>query len=596
MTARTSYASVTDLFCGAGGSSLGATAAGGEVLLAMNHWQLAIDTHNSNFPHVRHECADVSAVNPRRFPSTDVLIASPECTAHTLAKGKKRKGLGQMDLWGDNGLDASEERSRVTMWDVPRFAEYHQYHLILVENVVDAALYWAPFEDWLRVMSTLGYDHELVFFNSMFAWPTPQSRDRLYVVFWRKGNTRPNLAFTPRSWCQPCGRDIGGVQSWRNPSKRRGKYGARAQYVYRCPVCAGVVQPYYYCAANAIDWSIVGERIGDRRRPLKDKTMERIRYGLERFGRAPLTARYDGGKIRSLGDPMPTQTTRQVEALVVPPFLMADYTPRGKPWMRETTGPLGSITTADHHELVTPPAPAPFLASVNYFSDRPRGLDEPMATQTTKQPYALVVPAGGSWNDGATGADGPMPTQTTREAYGVAVPPAFLLGMTTMPPNFIRDVTGPWGVQTGTRPYGLVRTPFVVNMDIHGGPKGMDEALQTVVAGGNHIGLVDQPHQPHQTHMLVPYNRTGQAQRVEEPTRTVTTHDREALVSVKPAVEDCTFRMLQPHEIAAAMAFPHDYTVLGSQRDKVKQYGNAVTPPVMQMILERCLATLGGVS
>ncbi len=590
MTPHTSYVSVTDLFCGAGGSSLGATAAGGEVLLAMNHWQLAIDTHNSNFPHTRHECADASAVNPRRFPTTDVLIASPECTAHTLAKGKKRKGIGQMDLWGSNGLDPSEERSRVTMWDVPRFAEYHRYNLIIVENVVDAALYWAPFEDWLRVMRTLGYEHELVFFNSMFAWPTPQSRDRLYVVFWRAGNTRPNLVFTPPAWCQACDRDIESVQSWRHPSKRRGKYGARAQYVYRCPLCAGVVQPYYYCAANAIDWSMQGKRIGDRKRPLKDKTMERIRYGLEKFGRAPLTARYDGGKIRSLGDPMPTQTTRQVEALVVPPFLMADYTPRGKPWMRETTGPFGSITTADHHELVTPPAP--FLASVNYFSDRPRGIDEPLATQTTKQPYALVVPAGGSWNEEATGTDGPLPTQTTREAYGVAVPPAFLLGMTTMPPNFMRDVLGPWGVQTGTRQYGLVRAPFVVNMDIHGGPKSIDEALQTVVAGGNHIGLVDQP--APLGHMLVPYNRTGQAQRVEEPTRTVTTHDREALVSVTPAVEDCTFRMLQPHEIAAAMAFPATYNVLGNQREKVKQFGNAVTPPVMQMLMERCIATLGG--
>ena len=46
----TSYISVTDQFCGAGGSSLGASAAGTEVVLAMNHWELAIETHNTNFP------------------------------------------------------------------------------------------------------------------------------------------------------------------------------------------------------------------------------------------------------------------------------------------------------------------------------------------------------------------------------------------------------------------------------------------------------------------------------------------------------------------------------------------------------------------
>jgi len=59
-----------------------------------------------------------------------------------------------------------------------------------------------------------------------------------------------------------------------------------------------------------------------------------------------------------------------------------------------------------------------------------------------------------------------------------------------------------------------------------------------------------------------------------------------------PLIEDCGFRMLQPHEIGAAMAFPADYIVLGNQREKVKQYGNAVTPPVMQMLIGRCLEVL----
>ncbi len=51
---KTSYLSVTDQFCGAGGSSLGASAAGTEVILAMNHWELAIETHNTNFPRTDH--------------------------------------------------------------------------------------------------------------------------------------------------------------------------------------------------------------------------------------------------------------------------------------------------------------------------------------------------------------------------------------------------------------------------------------------------------------------------------------------------------------------------------------------------------------
>ena len=33
----------------------------------------------------------------------------------------------------------------------------------------------------------MGYEAEIVWLNSMFAWPTPQSSDRMYVVLWQKG-------------------------------------------------------------------------------------------------------------------------------------------------------------------------------------------------------------------------------------------------------------------------------------------------------------------------------------------------------------------------------------------------------------------------
>lgn len=33
---------VTDLFCGAGGSSIGAETAGAQLRMAANHWQLAV--------------------------------------------------------------------------------------------------------------------------------------------------------------------------------------------------------------------------------------------------------------------------------------------------------------------------------------------------------------------------------------------------------------------------------------------------------------------------------------------------------------------------------------------------------------------------
>lgn len=71
---------VTDLFCGAGGSSLGAeSVAGVRLEMAANHWKTAIDVHQARFPHARHDLADISQADPRRYPATNVLIASPEC-------------------------------------------------------------------------------------------------------------------------------------------------------------------------------------------------------------------------------------------------------------------------------------------------------------------------------------------------------------------------------------------------------------------------------------------------------------------------------------------------------------------------------------
>ncbi len=76
---------------------------------------------------------------------------------------------------------------------------------------------WILFDEWLLMMQKLGYIWEIVYFNSMFAHPTPQSRDRMYVVFWKKGNTAPDLRFTPLAWCAYCGKDVASIQSWKNP-------------------------------------------------------------------------------------------------------------------------------------------------------------------------------------------------------------------------------------------------------------------------------------------------------------------------------------------------------------------------------------------
>ena len=89
-------------------------------------------------------------------------------------------------------------------------------------------------------------------------------------------------------------------------------------------------------------------------------------------------------------------------------------------------------------------------------------------------------------------------------------------------------------------------------------------------------------------HLLVPYYGTAASARpVAEPAGTLTARDRYGLASSAPPweVDEVLFRMLKPPEIGRAMAFGDSYVVLGTQREKVRQYGNAVTPPVAEVLI-----------
>lgn len=522
---------VTDQFCGAGGSSIGAVAAGAELRLAMNHWKLAIDTHNSNFPNAAHACADISSTDPRRFPSTDILITSPECTNHTSAKGKKRPTM-QGDLWNPHPvIDPAAERSRATMWDVPRFAEHHGYKLVVVENVVEARQ-WVMWDAWLMAMHSLGYDHQAVYFNSMHAPPVPQSRDRMYVVFWRRGNRQPDLEFRPAAHCIRCERIVEARQAWKNPLRRWGKY--RAQYVYVCGTCTTVVEPFAHPAAEAIDWALPSQRIGDRERPLAPKTLARIRAGIERFWPAAIVQgaghTYEHGSYKrawSTQAPLPTQMTTLLHGIATAPAFSVQLDQPGDGFRcRRLDQPLPTQTARLATALVQPPA---FITELRGGGSVARSVREPLATVTASGNH-----------------------------HGLVTPPRGLV-VSNFSPGWVRDADA--------EPIGSITTRA-------------------------HHSLLEPPDS-----FLVSYYGQSDASSTSRPMGTVTTRDRHALVTAdEPArdidVDDCRFRMLEPHEVGRAMAFPSDYTVLGNKRDRVRQYGNAVTPPVMAQILERCIATL----
>src|SRR5215471_11993055 len=82
-----------DLFCGAGGSSWGAQAAGVEIVAAFDCWPLAGKNHAFNFPTAKFYLGRLETLNVKRVARDlghiDLILASPECTNHSLAKGNK---------------------------------------------------------------------------------------------------------------------------------------------------------------------------------------------------------------------------------------------------------------------------------------------------------------------------------------------------------------------------------------------------------------------------------------------------------------------------------------------------------------------------
>lgn len=494
---------VMDWFCGAGGSSQGIDVVPGvEVTLAANHWHLAIASHASNFPQVRHEIGDIRDLPVHRWPVAQGFWASPECKKWTSARGKARDyDSNQAALPGMDGpVDKDAERSRALMWDIPKYLEGVQRRgkLVLfgvVENVIEARA-GRDWNRWLRDLHNLGYKTKVIAFNSMHAQRTrcltpPQSRDRLYVAYWHVSLKRDpdwDKWLRPQAHCPVCDRTVDAIQVFKNPKRDMGRY--RHSYLYRCPSTAcrnTVVEPETLPALAAIDLSIPAPRIGDRPktkkkpRGLEEATIERIVAGMKAY------------------------------------------------WL------------------------------------------------------PLLVPSGGTWRDKATPLSRPMSTRTTTESDGIALPP-LMVPVEGRDGKVARPADLPGRTQTGRNETGIALPSFLIPMR-GGGDKGRalraDEPLRTVSAEGNHHGLV-------------PYYGNGSATTADNPLGALTTRDRYALAAPAIDIDEVPFRMLEPKEIARAMAFAQEYVVLGNRRQQVMQYGNAVTPPVAELLVSALVEAVTG--
>jgi DNA (cytosine-5)-methyltransferase 1 len=122
--ATTAKLRAVDLFCGAGGSSRGAAMAGATPVAALDMWELATKTYQLNFPDAVAYAMKASELSPhcllKDIGRFELLLASPECTNHSIARGRKLR----CDL------------SRNTAFEVIRFAKVLRPRWVVVENVL----------------------------------------------------------------------------------------------------------------------------------------------------------------------------------------------------------------------------------------------------------------------------------------------------------------------------------------------------------------------------------------------------------------------------------------------------------------------------
>lgn len=156
-----------DLFCGAGGSSIGARRAGAEIVCGVDAWDIATATFGDNFPEARSLTARLDGRSTKKtvgdIGSIDLILASPECTNHTCAKGAAPR----------------DEKSRKTANFVLAYARSYKPRWIIIENVIQMRS-WPGYQALVGRLKENYFVREQVIDSAHHG--APQRRRRLFLI------------------------------------------------------------------------------------------------------------------------------------------------------------------------------------------------------------------------------------------------------------------------------------------------------------------------------------------------------------------------------------------------------------------------------
>ena len=515
-----------DLFCGAGGTSTGvekATFHGdkcAKVIACVNHDANAIASHAANHPDALHFTEDIRTLELSplvahterlRLLHPDaylVLWASLECTNFSKAKG---------------GMPRDAD-SRTLAEHLFRYIEVLRPDFIQIENV-EEFMCWGDLDEdgqpvsrdkgkcymkWVRNVCDYGYDFDWRILNAA-DYGAYTSRRRYFGQFARHGLP---IAF-PKATHAKCTANY--------------KHSLFPDYT---------IKPWKP-VREVLDLHDEGDSIFGRKKPLVEKTLERIYAGLIKFvagGKDAFIVKYNSvngktGKYVAPGidEPCPTVATQNRLGLAKVRFLSKYY--GGKDHNETIEEPAGTVTTKDHHAFV----------SVHY---------------------------GNGFN---TSVDAPAPILTTKDRLGLVT--STFIANEYSGGGQISDIEQPCPAVLTTPKQKVVSAQYIMNpysFKSDGGS--IDKPCFTLIA---------------RMDKMPPYlvsTKNGPAIEVYETDSPMTVSIKEFMALY--GIADIRMRMLRIPELKRIMGFPEDYTLIGTQAEQKKFIGNAVEVNMARVLCE----------
>jgi DNA (cytosine-5)-methyltransferase 1 len=547
-----------DLFCGAGGTSTGVENARvnesqcAKVIACVNHDANAIASHAANHPDALHFTEDIRTLElsglvahvekmKMQYPDAYVVLwASLECTNFSKAKGGQPR-------------DAD---SRTLAEHLFRYIEAINPDYIQIENV-EEFMSWGDmdekghpvskdkgrcYEKWKRNVKKYGYDFDWRILNAA-NYGAYTTRKRFFGIFAKRGLP---IVFPDATHCKDGKTDMmGRLEKW-NPVK------------------------------DVLDFTDEGKSIFARKKPLAEKTLERIYAGLIKFvagGKDAFIVKYNSmsrtGKYQSpsIDEPCPTVATQGRLALAKVSFLSKQYS--GHPGSKNISveEPAGTITCKDHHAFV----------SAYYGNGNNHSVDSPAPTVTTKDRLALVTPFFMNYYSGGGqlgSVNEPCPAVTTVPKQRM-ITPVFIdqqFGASSA-----ASIEKPLGAITTNPKYSMVTCKtknFLMNPQFCSAGGSVDDPCFTLIA---------------RMDKMPPYlvnTKDGIGICIENGDSPMTVKIKQFMLVY--GLADIKMRMLRIDELKKIMGFPENYILVGTQADQKKFIGNAVEVNMARVLCE-CL-------